>query len=88
MASRPTRQRLNPAQIERRCVTQKVAFGSAEEAWTASERMMEANRVKPGCHIVPYVCLTCGAWHLANKVIVPLGRRRKLLRTKGASDVH
>ena len=74
MASRPTRQRLDPNRLERKCETQKVGYRTRAAALTAAERMMDAGRVQPGCHITPYLCRSCGEYHNANKVIVPLTR--------------
>lgn len=77
MASSPTRQRISVASFGfRRCESQKVGFSTYDEALTVAERMMDANKVKPGCHITPYVCDRCGEYHVANCIIVPMGRRR------------
>jgi hypothetical protein len=71
MASRPTRQRVNlQSGGFRRCISQKVGFRSRAQALDAAERMMDAGRVRPGCHITPYACDDCGEWHVANRVIV------------------
>lgn len=73
MASSPTRQRINIASSEfRRCESQKVGFATYDAALFAAERMMEANKVKPCCHITPYLCDRCGEFHVANRVIVPM----------------
>lgn len=74
MASRPTRQHLDPLAV-RRCESQKVGYRTHGEALTAAEWMMAHDFVKPGCHITPYVCQRCGQWHVGNRVIVPVSRR-------------
>lgn len=70
MASSPTRQRVRPDDAVR-CTTQKRGYRTKADALDAAERMMQAGRVKPGCHITPYACVACGEWHVANRVIVP-----------------
>jgi hypothetical protein len=76
MASRQTRRHLNPRRVTRRCESQKVSYPTYEEALVGAEHMMDQGRVDPGCHITPYRCDRCGQWHVANRVIVPDGRRR------------
>jgi hypothetical protein len=71
MASYPTRQHVNIASLGfRRCVSQKVGYATKELALDAAERQMASGKVNPGCHICPYVCLECGEWHCANRVLV------------------
>lgn len=75
MASTATRQRVDlRAGSFRRCASQKIGYSTYEEALYAAERMMDAGKVHPGCHITPYECADCGEWHVANRVIVPLPR--------------
>lgn len=78
MASSPTRQRvdLNAVGV-RRCVSQKVGYGTYDDALTACERMMDAGKVKPGCHMTPYECDECSEWHVGNKVIVTVPRSQR-----------
>ena len=70
MASRPSRLRVNLRYLRRRCESQKVCFDSRAEALDGAESAMEAGRVKPGCHLMPYLCERCAAWHLKNERIV------------------
>lgn len=71
MASRPTRLTLNTANGNyRKCVSQKVGYATKDEALDAAERMMELGKVRPGCHITPYLCSDCAEWHVSNRVIV------------------
>jgi len=74
MASSPTRLHVDIPSA-RRCVSQKVGFTGYEQALAAAERMMDAGRVRTGCHITPYACADCGEWHVANRVIVWTGPR-------------
>ena len=77
MASSPTRLSVPLDSDFRRCESQKIGFGSYDSALDAAERMMDAGRVDPGCHITPYLCDRCSEWHVANRVIVPqFGKRR------------
>ena len=76
MASRPTRQRLTPDFPYRCPASQKACFRTKAEALDSAERMMERGHVRPGCHITPYLCQECREWHVANRVIVPLGSNR------------
>jgi hypothetical protein len=71
------RHRVDPKKIERRCESQKVCFPDKEKALAASEQQMLQGRVLPGCHIMPYRCDRCGSWHLANHIIVPLGKKTR-----------
>lgn len=72
MASRRTRLKVNLLRA-RRCLTQKVGWATYPEALDAAELMMEVGHVKPGCHITPYACAQCGAWHVRNRMIVAVG---------------
>lgn len=77
MASTPTRSHRNGLRDHfRKCETFKVGYASYEEALTAAERQMERGFVRPGCHITPYECPRCGEWHVANRIIVWLGKER------------
>lgn len=85
MASRPSRARVNPnGRNFRRCVSQKIGFPTYGAALDAAERLMLQGRVNPGCHITPYACESCGEWHVANRIIVPMDARdRRILRGHG-----
>lgn len=74
MASSPTRLHVDPVHACR-CPSQKVGYPTKDEALTQAEVQMERGAVNPGCHITPYPCDECGEWHVANRVIVPVGRR-------------
>lgn len=83
MASSPTRWSVTERWIGyRRCESQKVSYDAKDDALTAAERMMDAGRVRVGCHITPYLCPDCDRWHVANRVIVELGRRKRLTEGK------
>lgn len=73
VASSPTRQHIDLRDLGgavRRCSTQKIGYRTRDDALTAAERMMEAGKVRPGCHMTPYVCEECGEFHVANRIIV------------------
>jgi hypothetical protein len=71
MGSNPTRQRLRVDRGVRKCSTFKIGFATRDEALDAAERQMEAGRVSPGCHLMPYLCdRGCGEWHIRNQRIV------------------
>ena len=70
MASQPTRQKLDPDRIHRRCESQKVCHRTRADALDAAESQMERGEVEPGCHLMPYECPQCGYWHLGNQRIV------------------
>lgn len=71
MASRPSRLRINlRQQLPRKCESRKFCYPTKDEALDGAERLMELGRVNPGCHIMPYQCSICGAWHVANQRIV------------------
>lgn len=72
MASRPTRLRINLTQREFiRCDdTRKVGYATRDEALIVAEQLMERDRVRPGCHITPYLCQHCREWHVGNRRIV------------------
>ncbi len=53
----------------------KIGYETYDDALTAAELQMDSGAVKPGCHITPYRCDDCGAFHLWNRVIVPLDPR-------------
>lgn len=80
MASRATRTRIrgdsNLFQRLRLCQSQKVGYRTRQEALDQAEQMMAADHVQPGCHITPYACQDCGAWHVANRRIVPVPGQR------------
>lgn len=71
------RYKVNVGRLERRCESAKVCFPDKEHALTASEQQMAQGRVLPGCHLTPYRCDRCSYWHLANKIIVPMGRHAR-----------
>lgn len=75
MASSPTRLAVNPLDA-RLCESRKACFRTKNEALDIAEKMMELRRVHPGCHLTPYQCCNCGRWHIYNRVIVDLRRRR------------
>lgn len=71
MAAKPTRLRINVAkQYLQRCTTDKRGMPTKAEALDVAEQMMHEGRVNVGCHITPYLCATCGEWHVANRHIV------------------
>lgn len=71
MASRPTRFRVPIAKARfSQCSSRKINYQTKREALDAAEVVMEAGRVSPGCHIMPYICDECGDWHLTQRVIV------------------
>lgn len=70
MASSPSRLHVDPRRIQVKCVTQKHGYATREEALDGCERSMEAGKVKPGCHLTPYLCDECGEWHSYNRIIV------------------
>lgn len=77
MASSPTRQHIRAQDPGfRKCTSMKVGYPSRAVAFDAAELMMLRGLVNPGCHITPYECAECGEWHVANRVIVPVGPRR------------
>ena len=78
MASFKTRRHMDLRRV-RHCVSYKISYESKSEALNAAERAMDLGMVMPGCHIVPYECLECGRWHLANKVIVPMAAHHRTM---------
>lgn len=77
MGRRSTRQRVNlNSSAFRRCPSQKAGFATKALALDAAERMMDQGKVRPGCHITPYPCEQCPEWHVANRIIVFLGRNQ------------
>jgi hypothetical protein len=72
MASRRTRLKIRNLEKGNvsRCPTLKMCFKSKADAFDEAERMMEQGRVKPGCHITPYLCVDCHWWHVANRSII------------------
>lgn len=73
MASKPTRLHLDVThQHLMRCVAMKRGYVTRAQALDVAEAQMDEGRVKPGCHITPYLCEHCGEWHLCNRVIVPV----------------
>lgn len=74
MASSPTRRRVPPT-VATKCESQKIGYATRADALDAAEHTMDAGRVKPGCHIMPYLCDRCGEWHVANQIIVPIPRQ-------------
>lgn len=76
MASTATRQRRPFPPPGRWCESWKVSYANREAALDGAERGMEVGAVSPGCHLTPYACEDCGRWHVANRRIVPVRRRR------------
>lgn len=75
MASRATRQHLNLNRVGRRCLSQKVCYGTYTDAQTGAEQVMALGHVNVGCHLTPYLCDECDRWHIWNRPIVfPTGR--------------
>lgn len=72
MASTPTRQRVRIDRLGVRCESQKICYATRALALEGAERAMEAGRVSPGCHLMPYACDRCSAWHIRNQRIVPI----------------
>ncbi len=52
------------------CETGKVCHESYAQAFLHAERGMTLGRVDPGCHLTPYRCHHCQAWHVGNRKIV------------------
>lgn len=75
MASRPTRGKMS-LRFVARCPSEKVGYGSKEEALRAAELMMLQDKIAPGCHFTPYLCNRCPEWHIFTRRIVtpPLPR--------------
>ena len=69
MASRPTRKHRRDGP---RCESYKISYPSYDAALDAAERLMRLGRANPGCHITPYDCDRCGAWHVFNRQIVAM----------------
>lgn len=72
MASDPTRLHLRVDRLMRTCLSGKVGYATRSEALDGCERGMDAGAVSPGCHLMPYECAECGAWHVRNQRIVLL----------------
>lgn len=53
--------------LYRRCPSEKQEYGTYAAALDAAEMMMARGWVHAGCHIQPYTCTVCGAWHVANR---------------------
>jgi hypothetical protein len=70
MASKATRLHVRVDRLSRKCETLKIGYLTRAEALDACEAQMAADRVSPGCHIMPYQCASCGAWHTRNQRIV------------------
>lgn len=51
------------------CPSGKDCFDSRDEAHTVAERLMDLGKVNRGCHVMPYRCVDCGAWHVGNQVV-------------------
>jgi hypothetical protein len=71
MAAFKTRRKIDP-RYARTCSSYKVSFASKAAALDASEMAMLKGHVRPGCHLMPYLCGECHRWHIGNHVIVPL----------------
>jgi hypothetical protein len=56
--------------MTRKCESLKIGYDTRAEALEACEAQMLADLVDPGCHIMPYACELCGAWHTRNQRIV------------------
>ena len=48
----------------------KIGYATRVAALDACESQMDAGRVEPGCHVMPYRCDVCGEWHTRNQRIV------------------
>ena len=73
MASSPTRKRIVPERERNylsKCSSLKTGFPTKREALDHAEDLMELGRVKPGCHLTPYLCDECHDWHVYNRTIV------------------
>lgn len=70
MASDPTRMSVRVDRLSRKCETLKISYATRAEALDGCEQAMEADRVHPGCHLMPYECDACGEWHIRNHRIV------------------
>jgi hypothetical protein len=94
MASSPTRRRValrdGRPLFYTTCETQKQTYVDKADALDAAERLMEQGKVDPGCHLTPYTCARCGAWHIYNRRIVDLraadGRTWPRARPDGPPD--
>ena len=71
MASTPTRLKIpDDAREQHKCLSQKRCYPTYADALDAAERLMEMDRVDPGCHQTPYKCNDCHTWHVACRRIV------------------
>ena len=70
MASSATRLHVRVDRLTRKCETMKIGYPTRDDALEACEGQMRAGRVDPGCHVMPYRCDQCGAWHTRNQRIV------------------
>lgn len=78
MASSPTRQSIDCEHGRfARCTSVKIGYTTRELALDAAEEMMQADMVKRGCHITPYLCDDCHEWHVYNRLIVGHGWKRR-----------
>lgn len=71
MASTPTRGQYNLRRFtSSRCpASHKRSYPDKAAALDAAERLMDEGRVRPGCHLMPYVCPDCRTWHIGNRFI-------------------
>ena len=70
MATTPTRRHLSARFSRSHCESRKASYADKAAALDAAERLMDAGRVRPGCHITPYLCPVCHTWHVYNRTIV------------------
>ena len=62
----------------------KTAYATRAEALDACEAQMDAGRAQPGCHIMPYRCDRCGAWHTRQqRIVFPEGAETGRVRRGG-----
>jgi hypothetical protein len=80
VASRATRYHVRVDRLTRKCQTEKIGYATRAAALDACESQMNADKVEPGCHIMPYACDQCGAWHVRNQRIVVVGPPDNLAR--------
>lgn len=64
-----TRWKLNPAKTCR-CPSQKNGYRTKADADREAEIMMDAGKVKRGCHLTAFLCRDCREWHVGNRRIV------------------
>ena len=70
MGSSATRKRVDVRRLEVKCTSQKIGYATKDHALDACEGQMHRGLVEPGSHVMPYLCWTCGEWHIRNQRIV------------------